>query len=82
LISPAAYLAENGIYPSALLSAVAAALSFFSEDDREVTQMNQLLLDKSAEEFVKSVCGIYPGHPLFDDLVAAVSQRQAEATAA
>lgn len=82
LIGPAAYLAENGIYPLALLEAVSVALTFQSEDDPEVEELNSLMVTKTAEEFVQLVSGIHPGHPLFDPLVETVRERQAETTSA
>jgi mannitol-1-phosphate 5-dehydrogenase len=82
LIAPAAYLASNSIYPKEILNAVSAALSFESDEDPEVEELNLLLNQKSAEEFVQLVCGIHPGHALFDPLVGTVSRKQSETRAA
>jgi mannitol-1-phosphate 5-dehydrogenase len=69
LIGPAAYLAENGRVPSAILEVVSAALDFHSPDDASVTQLGEMLQDLSADDFVESVCGVEHGHPLFEALV-------------
>jgi mannitol-1-phosphate 5-dehydrogenase len=69
LIGPAAYLAENGRVPSAILEVVSAALDFHSPDDASVTQLGEMLQDLSADDFVESVCGVEHGHPLFEAMV-------------
>jgi mannitol-1-phosphate 5-dehydrogenase len=72
-ISPAAALAELDITPQALLNAVGAALRFDVPDDEQSVELKQLLASLTAEEFVAQVCGIEPGHPLYEPLVATVA---------
>ena len=64
LIGPAAYLAELGIEPKALLSVVEAALQFKDETDPGVEELHDKLHSMSTQEFVKEVMGIEPNHPL------------------
>lgn len=76
LIEPAAALAEAGVRPVALLAAVTAAIQFTVADDPESVDLQQRRQGLSAEEFAVSVCGIAPEHPLFTDLVVAISRAQ------
>lgn len=76
LIEPAAALAESGVRPAALLAAVTAAIQFTVADDPESVDLQQRRQGLSAEEFAVSVCGIAPEHPLFADLVVAISRAQ------
>ena len=78
LVSPAAYLAEHGVPCPGLLRAVAAALRFTAADDSEVALLHQKLQTHRAGDFVSSVCGIEPSHPLFNQLTEVVSAHQAE----
>lgn len=76
LIEPAAALAEAGVRPAALLSAIDAALHFDVADDPESVEMLNKLATLSAQDFVATVCGIEPGHPLHADLVDVVARAQ------
>ena len=76
LIEPAAALAESGTTPHALLAVIEAAIRFDVPDDPESVELQSKRFDLSPEEFAKGVCGIEPRHPLFDDLVAAISRAQ------
>jgi mannitol-1-phosphate 5-dehydrogenase len=60
-----------------LLAAVAAGLLFDTADDPESVEVQKLLAEKSADEFVATVTGLEPEHPLYPDLVAVVAARQA-----
>jgi len=71
-IAPAADLAEAGTEPVALLSAVGAALRFDVPDDPQSVELLERLARESAEEFVTSVTGIEPGHPLYAGLLREV----------
>jgi mannitol-1-phosphate 5-dehydrogenase len=68
LIGPAAYLAESGTTPSALLDVVEAALLFVDESDPDVLALRQQLLDSASSDFVLEVMGIAAGHPLAKEL--------------
>jgi mannitol-1-phosphate 5-dehydrogenase len=76
-ISPASQLAERGMPRDGLLAAVAAGLLFDTADDPESVEVQKLLAEKSADEFVATVTGLEPEHPLYPDLVAVVAARQA-----
>ena len=71
-IGPASELAERGITPTALLSGVGAALRFDVPEDEQSAELNLLLAGSTPEEFVMQVCGVEPGHPLFEPLLATV----------
>lgn len=68
LIGPAAYLAEQGREPTAILEVIAAALDFQSSEDPGVLQLQKNLREMSADEFVNLVCGVGFQHPLFRSL--------------
>jgi mannitol-1-phosphate 5-dehydrogenase len=72
-IGPAAELAENGTTPTALLEAVGAVLRFRVPEDEQSVELQQRLRDETPEEFVASVCGLEPEHPLFADIVEVVA---------
>jgi len=76
LVSPAAYLAENGRTPRALLSVIAAALVFQSDDDPEVAQLQKLLTTSTPTALTQDVCGIDPDHPLSIELQMVFTARQ------
>lgn len=76
LIEPAAALAEAGVRPVALLAAVTAAIQFDVAEDPESVDLQQRRHSLSAEDFAVAVCGIAPEHPLFADLVVAISRAQ------
>jgi mannitol-1-phosphate 5-dehydrogenase len=69
LVGPAAYLAEHGRVPSAILEVVSAALDFQSAEDASVGQLREKLQSLTADEFIESVCGIEHGHPISEALV-------------
>jgi mannitol-1-phosphate 5-dehydrogenase len=73
IIGPAAYLAEMGIEPEALLDVVDAALVFKDDSDPEVEALHQQLRGSSAEEFVSAVMGISTDHPLATKLTSHVN---------
>ncbi|PWC07053.1 mannitol-1-phosphate 5-dehydrogenase [Mycetocola zhujimingii] len=75
-ISPAAELAERGLSHTALLDAIGKALGFEVADDEQSTEMQGLLAELSAEEFVERVSGLAPEHPLYAGLVAVVREHQ------
>lgn len=72
LIGPAAYLAEQGIKPSALLDVVSAALVFHNPEDPTVAELQEKLAALSPDEFVEQLCGIRAEHPLHAPLCAIV----------
>ncbi|RNE63939.1 mannitol-1-phosphate 5-dehydrogenase [Cryobacterium tepidiphilum] len=72
-IKPAAELAEAGTRPVALLAAVAALLQFDVPADEESVTLQQLRGSLPAGDFVTTVCGLGPAHPLFADLVKVVA---------
>jgi mannitol-1-phosphate 5-dehydrogenase len=72
-VGPAAELAERGITPTALLTAIGAALQFDVPEDEQSAELKQLLAGTTSEEFVMQVCGIEPGHPLFHPLLKTVA---------
>lgn len=74
LVAPAAYLAEWGISPVALLQAIGAALVFQDESDAGIEVLHNKLNRLTAEEFVSDVMGINPEHPLAAQLTSLVKQ--------
>jgi mannitol-1-phosphate 5-dehydrogenase len=64
LVGPAAFLAEQGQEPKALLEVISAALDFHNDEDPQVAQLQQNLNELSPEEFVALVCGLETTHPL------------------
>lgn len=76
LIGPAAYLAEQGIEPTALLEIVAAALVFHNPEDPTVAALQEKLATLSTEDFVAELCGISAVHPLHTSLCAVVDAAQ------
>ena len=76
-ISPASQLAERGMPRDGLLAAIAAGLLFDTADDPESVEVQKLLAEKSADDFVATVTGLEPEHPLYADVVAVVTARQA-----
>ncbi|PTL73056.1 mannitol-1-phosphate 5-dehydrogenase [Rathayibacter caricis DSM 15933] len=71
-IGPAAELAERGLVPSGLLTAVGAALRFDVPEDPQSVELREKLASLSPEEFVADVTGLAPEHPLFPQLVEVV----------
>jgi len=78
LIGPAAYLAEVGSEPIALLEVVSAALVFHSPDDPTVAQLQEKLATLSPESFAEELCGISPQHPLHRSLCDVVRAAQSK----
>lgn len=76
LIEPAAALAEYGVTPTALLTVIEAAIRFDVSDDPESVELQDKRGSLSPSDFASEVCGIESGHPLFNDLVAAISRAQ------
>lgn len=76
-IGPAAELAERGMPVDGLLDAVEAALGFEVPADPESVELQQRLRTDDAETIVRDVCGVAPGHPLHERLVASVTRRTA-----
>ena len=74
LVAPAAYLAEWGIEPTALLEAIAAALVFEDSSDSGVQALSSKLSRLPAEDFVSEVMGISDPHPLAAKLTGLVKQ--------
>lgn len=74
LVGPAAYLAELGTKPKALLQAIEAALLFKDDSDPAVAELHGKLESLSAEAFVEEVMGIAAPHPLALDLTTLVDQ--------
>ena len=73
-VGPAAELAERGVTPTALLAAIGAALLFDIPEDEQSVELKNLLAGATSEQFVTQVCGIEPGHPLFEPLLAVVAR--------
>ena len=77
-IGPAAEAAERGLPTRALLAAIGAALAFEDAEDEQSVQLQAQLREQDAAAFTAAVTGLEPGHPLFSQVEAVVSQRQAE----
>jgi mannitol-1-phosphate 5-dehydrogenase len=75
LIGPAAELAERGIRPQHLLATVEAALSFDVPDDPESAELQRLLGTLTAAEATERICGLQPGGPLYEDVLAVFERR-------
>lgn len=74
LVAPAAYLAEWGVAPDALLQAIGAALVFQDDSDAGIEVLHNKIKRLIAEEFVSDVMGIEPEHPLAAQLTSLVKQ--------
>lgn len=74
LVGPAAYLAEMGTKPVALLEAIEAALIFEDDSDKGVAELQQKLKSLDPEKFVSEVMGIEAPHPLAVELTGLVKQ--------
>lgn len=74
LVGPAAYLAEMGETPVALLAAIGAALVFKDNSDSGVEELQEKLRSLTPEEFVSEVMGIEAPHPLAVALTGLVKQ--------
>ncbi len=75
-VGPAAELAERGLSAEALLDTMGAALRFDVEDDPEAAELQYLLKDLSAAEFVAKVTGLDSEHPLYAGVLSRVEARQ------
>ncbi|MFT3943715.1 MAG: mannitol-1-phosphate 5-dehydrogenase [Ancrocorticia sp.] len=75
-VGPAAELAERGLSAEALLDTMGAALRFDPEGDPEVTELQQLLAELPAAEFVTKVTGLDVEHPLYAGVLSRVEARQ------
>jgi mannitol-1-phosphate 5-dehydrogenase len=65
-IGPAAELSEGGTNPVALLEVVRVALRFDVPDDSQSVQLQRMLAGETAPKIAEVVCGLTPGHPLFE----------------
>ncbi|MBG6182251.1 mannitol-1-phosphate 5-dehydrogenase [Arthrobacter sp. CAN_A214] len=81
-VGPAAELAERGVVPSGLLSAMLAALAFRDPADPEVEALAGILRSETPEEATTSVSGLEPGHPLYRHVLELVRRAQADSGAA
>lgn len=75
-VGPAAELAERGLSAEALLDTMAAALRFDPDDDPEAAELQYLLKDLSAADFVTKVTGLESEHPLYAGVLSRVEARQ------
>lgn len=75
-VGPAAELAERGLSAEALLDTMAAALRFDPDDDPEAAELQYLLKDLSAADFVTKVTGLESEHPLYAGVFSRVEARQ------
>lgn len=74
LVGPAAYLAEYGQTPVALLEAIESALVFEDASDPGVAILHSKLASEQPEVFVREVMGIDPSHPLAAELTSLVEK--------
>lgn len=76
-IGPAAELAENDQPVKYLLDAIEMAFRFQDvEDDAESKELSKIMSENSAEDVVKSVCGIQETEKLYPQLVQVVQRVQ------
>lgn len=78
LVAPAAYLAEQGKHPKALLKAIGAALRFHDDSDPSVAELAHKLQEFSAEAFALEVMGIAQDHPLANELTSCIQDAKAK----
>jgi mannitol-1-phosphate 5-dehydrogenase len=81
-IAPAARLAEVGVEPTALLTAIGAALRFDPPEDEQAHELQAILRENRPEQAVTRVTGIEQGHPLFAPLVATFAGARAPSAGA
>lgn len=74
LVGPAAYLAEMGKAPTALLKSIEAALQFRDDSDPGVAELHDKLMKLDPQEFVSEIMGIQSPHPLAAELTGLVQQ--------
>ncbi|MGN8553541.1 UNVERIFIED_CONTAM: mannitol-1-phosphate 5-dehydrogenase [Microbacterium sp. SLM126] len=77
-VGPAAEAAERGLGVDALVEAMRAALAFDDAEDPQSVDLQRMLREQDAAAFTSAVTGLAPQHPLFDRIVAAVEDQQAE----
>lgn len=77
-VGPAAELAESGVKPVALLSAMAAALRFTDDADTEAVELAAILRESDADAATVRITGLEPAHPLFEGVRSAIAAVQAE----
>jgi len=76
-IGPASQLAEMGESYTHLLGSVEMAFLFQNiEGDEESAELAKILKENDAKAVVEKVCGLEPGHALFDDVVKVVEKVQ------
>jgi mannitol-1-phosphate 5-dehydrogenase len=73
LVGPAAYFAELGQEPKAILEVVFAALLFRDDGDSEVLELAEIIETQSVADCVAKICGIDPSHPLYPSLLEVFS---------
>ncbi|GAB3607134.1 mannitol-1-phosphate 5-dehydrogenase [Conyzicola nivalis] len=75
-VGPAAELAERGLGSDALVRTMGIALEFDVAEDPQSVELQQLLSDSTADEFVTSVTGLDAAHPLYPAVVEVVRAHQ------
>jgi mannitol-1-phosphate 5-dehydrogenase len=75
-VGPAAELAERGLGSDALVRTMGIALEFDVAEDPQSVELQQLLADSTAEEFVTTVSGLDAAHPLYAAVVEVVRAHQ------
>ncbi len=76
LVGPAAYSAELGHEPKAILEVVFAALLFRDDGDSEVLELAEIIETQSVADCVAKICGINPSHPLYPNLLEVFSMHK------
>lgn len=77
-IGPAVQAAEHGLSTSALVAAVAAAVSFEDVSDEQSIELQRMLRTEDADVLTATVTGLEPEHPLFDAVHQVFAARQQE----
>ncbi|WP_082763859.1 mannitol-1-phosphate 5-dehydrogenase [Frondihabitans sp. PAMC 28766] len=78
LVGPAAQLAERGLPFPALVRAVRAAFDFDVPDDVESRELQSILRSGVSDDLLaETLTGVYPGHPLYPAVLAAVGDKTA-----
>ncbi|MDL9980268.1 mannitol-1-phosphate 5-dehydrogenase [Microbacterium candidum] len=75
-VGPASVAAERGLPVDALVAAMGAALAFEDSDDEQAVELQRLLRELNGDAFTRTVTGLDAAHPLFDQVRAAVVERQ------
>lgn len=76
LIGPAAYSAELGHEPKAILKVVLAALLFRDDSDSEVLELTEIIATHNVSDCVVKICGIDTSHPLYPNLLEVFSMHK------